>query len=173
MMRLCELALMSAIFTCGCCALAESEGDSSASPSTPTNAWLLRCEHARALARSSTENSFQQLLGLLRSEHPDVRYAAAQALESRGDVRYTSLLIEACSALPRDHRWPVYRAMGSYPSLETLSFLTEMTEDEIKHHAERQEQSGFDTRNLWYLAKSMRKVVALLKSEADVSPPSD
>lgn len=112
----------------------------------------IRIQLAKRLASNHNTNSFQVLLSLLRDPSLGVSYAAAEAIEIRGDQKFDGELIQAIRALPRENRWPAYRAEKNYPTKRTVEFLLECLQDEIAFY---RKQKNFDERNSFYIAKSL------------------
>ncbi|MCI0539756.1 MAG: HEAT repeat domain-containing protein [Verrucomicrobiales bacterium] len=124
--------------------------------------WHTRQQLADDLAKDRSAGSFEALLRLLKDQHEDVSYSAAEALEARADTDRAHDLTTAIAQLPRERRWPAYRALRNYSGTETSSFLVNSLAEELEYYRVSQ---TFDDRNCHYIAKSIeeltRKVPAL------------
>lgn len=119
-------------------------------------AWRLRVDKASALADEEDRESFHELLQLLLDEHPDVSYAAAEAIEKRSQVEYLDAFINTIRKMPIDRRWYAYRALRSYPSRASLVFLASSMKEEFERISPNE---GFDSRNCYYINQSIQSIV--------------
>lgn len=107
---------------------------------------------AKELGRDHELASFRTLLILLDDTNEDVRYAAAESIQARGDAQYDQELITCISRIPQENHWPVYRASRSYPTDRMVLFLLKCMREEIVFW---QGKKVFDNTNCFYLAWSL------------------
>ncbi len=133
--------------------------------------WTIRQQLARELAKDESSDSFTRLLTLLHDPHPDVSYAAAESIERRGEGKRTKDLLQAIGTLPRERRWPAYRALKNYSSDEVLQLLVPALEEELRVS---RSASSFDERNCYYIALSVENAMArVLPPEKVARAPKD
>ncbi len=133
---------------------------------TSTNGEV-RLDLAGNLVQDHSKETFAALLKLLGDKSDDISYAAAESLEARKDSALADEFISAIKALPRDKRWPVYRAAKNYPTPRMVDFLGQCLEDEIRFQRQR---TAFDNRNCFYLAQSLEQIARTLKKNVK-NPP--
>ncbi len=131
--------------------------------------WLSRYNLAVQLGSDHGERTFLMLLRLLVDKNEDVSYAAAEAIESRGDIDFDAKLIQTISSLPRERRWYAYRAEAKYPTRQTIKFLLTCLEDESRfYHC----NGHFDDRNSFYIANSLLRLLQKVL-KIDVKSPAE
>jgi HEAT repeat protein len=128
----------------------------------------IRVQLAKRLAKDHCEETFQILLVLLKDKNVDVSYAAAEAIELRGDENFDKEFIETIKSLPRESRWPAYRAEKNYPTKHTVNFLLNCLQEEIVFY---QKQKNFDERNSFYIARSLENICDPSREPPNVSAP--
>jgi hypothetical protein len=130
----------------------------------------VRFQLAENLALDHSKATFTALLKLLKDNTPDVVYRAAESIEARKDTTFTPELVAAIKAIPKDNRWPIYRAARSYPTESMLDFLKKCLIDEIQFQNHR---NTFDNRNCFYLCKSLEQIVSSIRPGAKIAAPED
>ncbi len=125
----------------------------------PADSWKAKMTEARYLAALKDDASFKRLLILMADSHPDVSYAATEAIEKRSQPQYSLMLIEAVRSLPYEWRWYGYRACGNYQHAAMLLFL----EESLKTESARMKKEHLsDDRNLFYIRASRDSVMRQL-----------
>ncbi len=158
-----------------CCPL---WADDSVSPEPSTNATKAlqpsdpetRIQLAKQLAIEHDANSFRILLNLLKDSISGVSYAAAGAIEHRGDKQFDKELIEAIKVLPKENLWPAYRAEKSYPTKQTVNFLLERLQAEIDSPDAK---NHFDERNSFYIASSLESISKFFPELNGIKTPTE
>jgi hypothetical protein len=129
---------------------------------------IKRFELAKSLDEQRTLQSFRTLLKLLTDSDSGVSYAAAEALEKRGDVAFASEFMATIPALRNDARWPAYRALRRYPTISVFQFLLSCLNDELSFY---RAIPPFDERNCFYMTESLKQIAGDLWKSAELPSP--
>lgn len=130
--------------------------------------WEVRMHLAEKLSSDHTEGTFRVLLSLLKDGSEDVSYAATESIEARKDKSFDHEFITAIKSLPRNDRWPTYRAARNYPTAAMWNFLRESLEEEIQFQNGR---TAFDSRNCFYISHSLDEIGHSLEKGVKMQAP--
>jgi hypothetical protein len=163
--RGCFLVLPFVVATLIGCGSKREVGRDSGTTAVMQTSWQQKITRAKDFATKHDNMSFRELLTLIGDAHDDVAYAAAEAIEERGDVQFSAELRRAIALLPREKRWPGYRALRKYPERATVEYLISALDEELAYHSNR----PFDERNSFYIAGSLSEIIGGI-AEYNVRP---
>lgn len=128
----------------------------------------VRFRLAEKLSLYHSEATFSALLKLLTDKNVDISYAAAESIEARKDNAFDRQLIATIETLPRNNRWPSYRAAKNYSTQGMLIFLQQRLDEEIEFQHKR---NAFDSENCFYLAQSLEQIARNLQMPVKLAAP--
>jgi hypothetical protein len=156
-------ALAILIFNCNCKTFAQPRTNNfsikNLERDMQSSNWNVRSGVAEKLGRDHQLIAFQLLLKLLQDTNDDVSYAAAEAIELRGDQEFDEYLIGTIKDLPRDDRWFAYDACKNYTTKRMMDFLFGSLQEEIQFYKGKR---LFDERNNFYICTSLKKIAQAL-----------